>query len=138
MIRVTCAIIQHKNRLLITQRGAGSDHPFLWELPGGKIDAAETEEECIQREIDEELEMKIEIVKRLLPVQFDYGFKKIELIPFLCKVSDDEFRLNEHIQAKWILWEETGAVEFLEADEKLVQKNRNELEKYFREQMNQP
>ena len=56
MIRVTCAIIRNEeNEVLVVQRGENSLHPLKWEFPGGKIDAGETEEESVIREIKEEL-----------------------------------------------------------------------------------
>ncbi|HZY24320.1 MAG TPA: NUDIX domain-containing protein, partial [Bacteroidales bacterium] len=60
MLNVTCAVIRNEdNKILVVQRGEDSDHPFKWEFPGGKLDPEETEEECIIREIDEELSMEI-------------------------------------------------------------------------------
>jgi 8-oxo-dGTP diphosphatase len=135
MIKVTCALIVHKNRILITQLGAGSDHPFLWEFPGGKVNPGETEESSIRREISEELDIDIEIVKALKQVQFDYGFKKIELKPFLCQVISEKIKLNEHVDSQWVSLEFPDEVKLLEADRKMIQENRVELEKYFRENM---
>ena len=80
MINVTCAIIKNEeNEVLVVQRGKKSDHPFKWEFPGGKINEGETEEDCIIREIREELFMDIVIRSRLRPVSHDYGNKKIHL-----------------------------------------------------------
>ncbi len=56
MIDVTCAIVRNEdNKVLVVQRGKHSDHPFKWEFPGGKVNPKENPEECIIREIDEEL-----------------------------------------------------------------------------------
>ena len=66
MIDVTCAIIRNEDdEVLIVQRGETTDHPFKWEFPGGKLHPDETEEECIIREIKEELSMEIVIVGKL-------------------------------------------------------------------------
>lgn len=140
MIKVTCAIIIRNKKILITQRGEDSDHPFQWEFPGGKVNPGETIQECIVREIREELNIDIEILEKMMAVDFDYGFKKIRLIPFLCSPSNSEIRLNEHNDFKWIEPAELGQIDFSEADKKLIQQKKNKeiLKKYFGENMHDP
>ncbi len=117
MIRVTCAVIRNDdNRVLVVQRGENTDHPFKWEFPGGKIAGDETEEECIGREIEEELSMDIIICDRLKDVVYDYGYKKIKLIPFVCDTLDDVPFLSEHIAYKWLDPSDLLEVDFSEAD----------------------
>jgi 8-oxo-dGTP diphosphatase len=117
MIDVTCAIIRNEdNKILIVQRGETSDHPFKWEFPGGKITPEETEEECIFREIAEELSMEIVIVAKLPVVQHNYGFKQIRLIPFICDTLDEIPFLSEHLAYKWVQAEKLTSVDFSEAD----------------------
>ncbi|OFY73479.1 MAG: DNA mismatch repair protein MutT, partial [Bacteroidetes bacterium RBG_19FT_COMBO_42_7] len=90
MIDVTCAIIRNEeNEILVVQRGEKSHHPFKWEFPGGKLKDNETEEECILREIKEELSIDIVICKRMAEAEYDYGNKQIKLIPFICDTLDD-------------------------------------------------
>lgn len=139
MIKVTCAIIQFENRILVTQHGADTEHAFLWEFPGGKIKTGETADHCIRREIMEELELEIEILKEMVPVTFDYGFREIELIPFFCSVKTDKIVLNNHIGYKWVKWSELQMTDFLEADRKLLQQEQNWqfLKEYFREKMDE-
>lgn len=133
MIKVTCACIIKNERILVTQRGPDSDHPFLWEFPGGKIKTGETAEECIKREIREELELEIEIVKSMLPVQHNYGIRQIDLIPFLCSANSEKLKLNEHLDFKWIEWTELVEIPFSAADEKLIRniQNRQILKEYL-------
>ena len=117
MTDVTCAIIRNEdNELLIVRRGEQSDHPYKWEFPGGKINDGESDEECIIREIKEELFMDIVICGRLHPVVHDYGHKKIRLIPFICDTLDEFPVLAEHIDFKWCAAEELKTVDFSEAD----------------------
>jgi len=117
MINVTCAIIRNEtNEVLVVQRGEQSDHPLKWEFPGGKVNKGETEEDCIIREIREELFMDIVICWRLHPVDHDYGHKKIKLIPFVCDTLDELPVLSEHIDFRWCTPEELGSVDFSEAD----------------------
>jgi 8-oxo-dGTP diphosphatase len=117
MIDVTCAVIRNEDdRILVVQRGEATDHPYKWEFPGGKIDRKESDEECIIREIHEELSLDIVLLGRLPVVEHDYGHKKIRLIPFICDTIEDMPMLNEHIAFEWISPEELGKVDFSEAD----------------------
>jgi len=117
MIAVTCAIIRNdENEILVVQRGEATDHPLKWEFPGGKLNTGETEEECIIREIDEELSMEIVICSRLTDVNHDYGHKKIRLIPFICDTLDDMPFLSEHIAYKWVEDKDLLTIDFSEAD----------------------
>jgi 8-oxo-dGTP diphosphatase len=117
MLDVTCAIIRNEeNDVLVVQRGEKSDHPFKWEFPGGKTNSGESNEECIIREISEELSIDIVICGRLIPIEYDYGNKQIRLIPFICDTLDELPLLNEHIAYKWIHPKELMKVDFSEAD----------------------
>lgn len=117
MIRVTCAIIRNEDdEVLVVQRGENTDHPYKWEFPGGKIMKGESEEECVIREIREELSMDIVICRRLEDVIYDYGKKKILLIPFLCDTLDDLPLLSEHIAYRWLKPESLRQTDFAEAD----------------------
>jgi 8-oxo-dGTP diphosphatase len=117
MINVTCAIIRNEeNEVLVVQRGEKSDHPFKWEFPGGKLKEKETEEECIIREIREELSMDIVICRRIADTEYDYGIKNIRLIPFVCDTLDEMPFLSEHIAYKWIDPACLKNVDFSEAD----------------------
>jgi 8-oxo-dGTP diphosphatase len=117
MIKVTCAIIRNdENQVLVVQRGEKTDHPMKWEFPGGKVMQGESEEECIIREVREELSMDIVICDRLENVRHDYGTKQILLIPFVCDTLDELPVLNEHVSFRWIFSEELQGVDFSEAD----------------------
>lgn len=117
MIDVTCAIIRNEeNEVLIVRRGPGTDHPLRWEFPGGKINNGETAEDCIIREIAEELSMDIVIVSSLEPVEHDYGFRKIRLIPFICDTLDELPLLSEHVAFRWVGNDDLLKADFSEAD----------------------
>ena len=123
---------------MVTQRGPETDHPLCWEFPGGKIKPGETAEECIKREIWEELELRIEIVQPMVPVQHQYAAKHIELIPFLCSTHSTELKLNEHLAYKWAEWSLLADFSFSAADEKLIHRSSNQkiLKEYLGEKMN--
>lgn len=117
MIRVTCAVIRNEDdEVLVVQRGEATDHPFKWEFPGGKVGNGETEEECIIREVKEELSMEIVICGRLTDVEHNYGHKQIKLIPFICDTLDELPFLAEHHDFKWIAASDLLKVDFSEAD----------------------
>jgi 8-oxo-dGTP diphosphatase len=117
MIDVTCAVIRNEDdEVLIVQRGEFTDHPLKWEFPGGKINKGESEEDCIFREIKEELSIDIVICSRLPEVIHDYGLKKIRLIPFICDTLDEFPFLSEHVDFKWVSAEQLSIIDFSEAD----------------------
>jgi len=129
MIEVTCAIIRNREgKVLIVQRGEKSDHPFKWEFPGGKTRQGESHEECIVREIKEELALDIVICNQLEPVEYNYGFKHIKLIPFVCETLKDEIVLNEHIAYRWADTHEFSGIDFQEADSFVAEKYLKYLE----------
>lgn len=117
MINVTCAVIRNEeNDVLVVRRGEATDHPLKWEFPGGKLIPGESEEECIIREVKEELSMDIVIFGQLPAVEHDYGSKQIKLIPFICDTLDELPFLSEHIAYLWIKTEELVRMDFSEAD----------------------
>ena len=70
-IRVTCGLIEQKGKLLIVQRAETSRHAFKWEFPGGKLEFGESLEECMARELKEELDIEVVVHK-----QFESVFRE--------------------------------------------------------------
>ena len=116
MIDVTCAIILKGYKILATQRSEIMSLPLKWEFPGGKIELYETAESCIHREIKEELNLNISILKKLASKSFDYGKFKINLIPFVAKYESGDILLAEHISFKWMAPEELKTLDWTSAD----------------------
>ncbi len=117
MVDVTCAIIRNdENEVLVVQRGMKSDHPLKWEFPGGKTNSGESHEECIVREISEELGMGIIICSRLGDVEYDYGLKQIRLIPFVCDTLEEMPVLTEHIFFRWVDCKDLQEIDLCGAD----------------------
>ena len=127
MIEVCCALIVKDSKLLAVQRGPKSSHPMQWEFPGGKIQTGESAEQCIIREIEEELNVGVEIIKPLNDVEFDYGNKQIRLIPFVCIISSGEVRLNEHIDKQWFSIDEWERIDWSGADRELIIRNKKSI-----------
>ena len=103
MIDVTCAVITNDDgQVLAVRRGPGMDNAGKWEFPGGKTRPGEDHEDCIIREIDEELGMSVIIAGRLDTVEHDYGDKQIRLIPFHCETLVARPVLREHDEYRWV------------------------------------
>lgn len=135
MIDVTCALIIQDQKILVAQNNPTSDQAGKWEFPGGKIKPNETAEECIVREIMEELELSVSVSWKLEEVAYDYGRKAIRLIPFICKIEGGEIVLHDHQAIKWLSREELYDLDFSAADRALLnmKSNKDFLMKYFRE-----
>lgn len=117
MIEVTCAIIEHNNKVLVTQRSEKMALPLKWEFPGGKIEKGETAEACLNREILEELHINIKITKQLNTNTHQYSeTKTIKLIPFICELIDGEIKLTEHANFLWLSKIELSNLDWAEAD----------------------
>jgi 8-oxo-dGTP diphosphatase len=126
-IEVSCAIIVKNDTLLACQRGPGSEHPYEWEFPGGKVEAAETPEECIIREIWEELQVDIEVLKQLQPIDFDYPRMSIRLIPFLCSITQGHPTPVEHHTIRWQRINKFSELIWSEADKRLFTLNEPDI-----------
>ena len=117
MIDVTCAlIIDNKNRLFAAQRSSIMSLPLKWEFPGGKVEQGESFEECLIREIKEELNIEIEIDKTLIPSTHSYPSVTVKLIPFICKQISGKIALKEHADFKWLNTNELLDLDWAEAD----------------------
>ena len=123
MIEVCCAIILKDSKILAVQRGPESSHPFQWEFPGGKIHSGEIATHGIIREIKEELSIRIEVLTALESVEFDYGSKQIQLIPFVCRIISGEIFLTEHLAKRWFSFYEWETFDWLEADREMILKS---------------
>jgi len=118
-IKVSCAVIVNNGMILTAQRGAGSLHAGKWEFPGGKIEQGETPEQCLKRELREELEMEINIEYSLPLVAFNYPGKAIELHPFICSWDGEKITPGEHQQIAWVFPGDMGTLDWSEADIKV-------------------
>lgn len=117
MVDVTCAlIIDNQNRLFAAQRSSKMSLPLKWEFPGGKIELNESSEECLIREIKEELNIDIKIVENLPSNIHAYPSIVIQLIPFICRQIDGIITLKEHINFKWLSTNELLDLDWAEAD----------------------
>ena len=117
-VHVVAAILHRDGLVLATQRGYGEWKDY-WEFPGGKVEAGETEEQAIVREIREELMLPIRVEKRLCMVEYDYEAFHLSMQCFLC-APEGEMHLLEHEDARWLPLDRLQAVEWLPADETIL------------------
>ena len=114
-IEVVAAIIVKDHKVFATQRGYGEWKDF-WEFPGGKIDAGETPEEALRREIKEELDTEIAVGELFTTIDYDYPTFHITMHCYLCTIENGSLTLLEHEAAKWLSLEQLDSVTWLPAD----------------------
>ena len=120
-IEVVAAIIIDEGKIFATQRGYG-EFKDGWEFPGGKIEAGETPEDALVREIREELKAEIEVNSFLHTVEYEYPKFHLTMHCFICSLKTCEITLVEHEAAKWLSMERIDSVEWLPADIEVVEK----------------
>jgi len=123
-VEVSAALIFRDGKLLITQRHAGSHLGGFWEFPGGKREAGETFEECLVREIREELGIEISTGAQFEEIAHDYPEKSVHLKFFICKLVSGRPQPLDCAAFKWIGRSELADYEFPPADAQLLEKLR--------------
>nr|WP_315149828.1 NUDIX domain-containing protein [uncultured Flavobacterium sp.] len=121
MIQVLCAIIYIDTKILVAQRSEKMKLPLKWEFPGGKLEENESEIDCIKREIKEEINIEIEILRRLPSSDYDYGTFKIKLIPYLANYISGDIQLSEHNDYRLLDKSELLNLDWAEADIPIVE-----------------
>jgi mutator protein MutT len=121
-IDVAAALIFREGKLLITQRRADDHLPNLWEFPGGKVEASETFETCLTREIREELGIEISVGKLVEDLTHSYPEKTVRLCFFECRLISGEAKAIHVQDLQWIAREELKNFEFPAADAKLIER----------------
>jgi len=115
-INVVAAVIRQGEKIFVTQRGYG-DYKDGWEFPGGKIEAGETPQAALTREIREELDAEIIVGEHLVTVEHDYPDFHLSMQCFWAELAEgSHVRLLEHEAAKWLSVDELDSVEWLPAD----------------------
>ena len=120
-IEVVAAIIVKDNQVFATQRGYGEFQGW-WEFPGGKMEAGESPQEALKREICEELDAEIDVKELLETVEWDYPDFHLTMHCFICTLVSESMHLNEHEAAAWLSPDTLKSVKWLPADEGLLDK----------------
>lgn len=128
MIDVCCAIIVRADGAVLTaQRGADKQLPLKIEFPGGKMEPGESPEDCLIREIKEELNLDVTIVTRMKSNRHHYPEFSIHLIPFVCTIASGTMQLTAHEGCRWTKPGDLQGLDWAEADIPLVDNYLNSL-----------
>jgi 8-oxo-dGTP diphosphatase len=95
--------------------------PLKWEFPGGKIDSGESAEECLRRELVEEMGIQVSVGKRLPATTHQYPKFAVTLYPFVCSIASGEIVLHEHAAIDWRPPRELSALDWAEADVPVIE-----------------
>ena len=120
MIEVTAAVIYKKGKFLICQRPKGKNCELLWEFPGGKIEPGETGEQCIVREIQEELGVTLRVLRKLTDVLYEYPDRTVHLHFYVTEIESGELVRKEHNAFAWITKADIPNYQFCPADAKML------------------
>lgn len=123
---VICDSLENTTKIFATAKGYG-EFKGKWEFPGGKLEAGETSQQALIREIQEELAVKIKVGELIDTIEYDYPTFHLSMDCFLCVVVDGEIILKEAEAARWLDKDELYSVDWLPADIALIEKLQNSL-----------
>ena len=118
-VRVVAAVIRDGDRIFATARGYG-EYKGWWEFPGGKIEAGETPEEALVREIHEELDTEIRVGELIDTIEYDYPTFHLSMDCFWAEVVAGRLVLKEAEDARWLTKETLESVQWLPADQTII------------------
>jgi 8-oxo-dGTP diphosphatase len=125
MIRVVGAMIEKEGgRYLITQRRPTSSLPLLWEFPGGRVEAGESDRDALARELREEMGIEVDIAEEVMHTRHEYPAYEIDFRVFRCSLRSPEseirhLRVHDH---RWVRLDEMSRYQFPDADAKTLEK----------------
>lgn len=128
-VHVACAIIERGGKVLCTQRSETMTLPLKWEFPGGKIKDGESPEECLRRELNEELGVEVSVGQSLLVTTHHYPVFSVTLHPFKCKIISGEIALHEHSAMVWLPVDELHSLDWAEADLPVIKEYQRQFSK---------
>lgn len=119
---VAAGLIMCDGLLLIAQRKHGKSLEYKWEFPGGKLEEGETLEECLRREMMEEMQLEVFVREPFVTSSYDYDFGTIVLHSFwaTCKSKDIPV-VFEHEQYKWVKPSDLTQYDFAPADKPIIE-----------------
>lgn len=120
-INVVAAILIHNNLVFACQRGYG-EFKDGWEFPGGKVEAGESPEEALRREIREELEVEVNVGDLIDTIEYDYPAFHLSMKCYACTIAGGSPHLLEHEAARWLSADQLDSVAWLPADITLIPK----------------
>lgn len=121
--RVVAAVVERDGRYLCMRR-CRSRYEYIserWEFPGGKVEPGEDDREALVREIREEMDWEISVGRQLAVVDYEYPDFRVTVAAYLCKGGDeDDFKLLEHLDYRWLTRDEFGSLTWTAADAELI------------------
>ncbi len=115
-IDVVAAVIRRGDRVLIARRAPGEHLAGKWEFPGGKVEANETPEESLKRELEEEFGVTVRVGAYLTQTVHDYPGKRIRLMAYEAEHASGDLRLTVHDQVKWVASKDLAKQDLAPAD----------------------
>ncbi|OGW66704.1 MAG: DNA mismatch repair protein MutT [Nitrospirae bacterium RIFCSPLOWO2_02_FULL_62_14] len=129
LIQVAAGLIVREGRYLIARRKIGTHLGGLWEFPGGKCEPGESLEDCLRRELREELGIDVSAPVHFRTIRHDYPEKTVELHFFRCAISRGEALALDCEEIRWVMPDEMTDYEFPPADRPLVEALQQEGER---------
>jgi len=124
-LHVVAAVIVRDNTILCAQRKAGGELSRMWEFPGGKVEPGESHREALEREIDEELNLRIQAGEHIHTVEHRYAAFSISLHAYRATILSGVPSLNEHLAIRWLQAEELRMLDWAPADLPIVERLMN-------------
>lgn len=121
VIEVAAGLICRDGRYLIARRKPGVHLAGFWEFPGGKREAGETLEECLQRELFEELNVRVDVPLPFQVIRHQYPEKTVELHFFRCRIESGDATAIDCAEIRWVWPHELDDFEFPPADRPVVE-----------------
>ena len=121
VVEVAAGLICEDGRYLIAKRRTGVHLAGLWEFPGGKREQGETLEECLQRELYEELNIRIDIPVPFRIIRHEYPEKTVELHFFRCSIGEGRATPLDSAEIRWVYPSEMGQYQFPPADRPIIE-----------------
>ena len=121
-IRVVAAVLERDGKYLITQRRGSAVLPLMWEFPGGRVEAAETDQQALKRELLHRLGVGIEVGKLISFVSHPYEHYVVDLFLYECTLLTESLEPRAVNAFKWVASSEFDQYPFTPADEASMNK----------------